>query len=184
MKQTISESCATIVLIALLLLPGCGARDAATGKRDAGVWMDDKTITLSIERDFLEDDQIRFTDFNAYSYGGHVYLVGLYTLPEQVDRAVKIAKSYKGVRKVSTYFLHKGMGMQCNAAERLEIGTTARHKYVADKALWSSDITVEILQCTIVLLGYVDTDEQKNMAEDYARSIHGVDKVKSFLTVR
>lgn len=184
MKQAISIGCVILVLAGLLILPGCGARDVVTGDRNAGAWVDDKAIIIGIEEAFLEDDLIRFADFNAYSWDGHVYVLGLFTMQEQIDRAVEIARSFEGVRKVTTYFIRKGSGKQCIGPKRLEIGTSIRHKLLIDQEQWSSDITVDILQCTVVLLGYVDNAQDKAKAEQIAMSQDGVDTVKSYLMVR
>jgi len=183
MKRTVLPYCA-LVLLSLTLLAGCGAKDVVQGKRDAEGWVDDKAIMLAIEKDFLADDEIRFVDFNAYSYNGHVYIVGLYTKRSQVDRAVAISQSYEGVTKVSTYFLPKGKGKQCNTIERIDIGTKVRSTLIADKTIWASDIAVDVLHCSIVLLGIVDTQQQKDDAEAHAIHTIGVDKVKNFLQVR
>lgn len=182
--KRLSASYCFLIITGLLLLAGCGARDVVTGDRDAEGWVDDKTIALGLEKDFLKDDLINYLDFSAYSYDGHVYIVGVYAHRVQTERAVEIAKARKGVKRISTYFLPKESEVQCHLGKRLESGTTIRHKILVDESMWGSDITVEVVNCSIVLIGYVENEQQKATAVKIARSVDGVDTVKSFLKVR
>lgn len=184
MKQKITASCVISLLAALLLLSACGARDVVTGKRGASSWADDKALVLSIEKEFLTDDLIRFLDFNAYSYGGHVFIVGLYTDRQQTTRATEIAKSFDGVTKVTGYFIPKGDNPSCNAARRIEFGTEIRHKILTDTSMSNIDVTVEILECDVILLGYVNNESEKAKVEAHAHAYVEKGAVKSYLLIR
>jgi len=172
------------LLATLFLLNGCTAYNVAVDERSTGQWVDDNAIALTIEKDFLADDLVKYMDYDAFSYRGHVYVVGEYESREQVDRAVKIAKSVEGVRQVTTYLLPKREDDGCSTADKVDIYQKLKQKLVGDKNIWSTNIEIEIVQCNVILLGIVGSSAEKSAAEGYAKSIKGARSVKSFLTVK
>ncbi|QGY38961.1 BON domain-containing protein [Pseudodesulfovibrio cashew] len=183
MKRHLTILMLLLALVGLQALSGCAVYDVAVEERNAGDWANDKQISFLIEKQFLEDDAIKYLDFDAYSYYGHVYLVGEYENRGQVERAVAIAKATEGVRQVTTYFLPKREEDLCGTTDNLEISATIRQKLITDKTIWSTNIDIEMIQCNVVLLGVVGDKTQKAKAEAYARETPGVRNVKSYLTV-
>ncbi|MDD3313271.1 BON domain-containing protein [Pseudodesulfovibrio sp.] len=175
---------ASVLLAALFLLNGCTAYNVAVDERTTGQWVDDNTIALTIEKDFLADDLVKYLDYDAFSYRGHVYVVGEYESREQVDRAVKLAKGVEGVRQVTTYLLPKREDDGCSTADKLGIYQKLKQALVDDKNIWSTNIEIEIVQCNVVLLGIVGSSAEKSAAEAHAKAVKGVRSVKSFLTVK
>lgn len=171
-------------LVGLNFLGGCSVYEVAVEERSTGEWVDDQQISFTIEQSFLEDSQIKFLDFDAYSYQGHVYLIGEYESREQVNRAVYIAKNVQGVRKVTTYFLPKRSDDTCGTTDNVELNAKVRQKLIADKNIWSTNVDIEMLQCKVILLGIVATQQEKEAAESHARSVSGVREVKSYITVK
>ncbi|MEF2231636.1 MAG: BON domain-containing protein [Pseudodesulfovibrio sp.] len=171
------------LLAGFLLLNGCAAYDVAVEERTAGQWVDDNNIALTIEKEFLADDLVKYLDFDAFCYRGHVYVIGEYESREQVERAVKIAKDVQGVRQVTTYLLPKKEDSGCSTMDAIEIHQKLKQKLVGDKSIWSTNINIEVLQCNVVLLGIVGSRTEKAAAEAHAKSVKGVRGVKSFLIV-
>lgn len=171
------------LLAGLLLLNGCAVYDVAVEERNPGQWAEDKKTSAIIEERFLEDELVEYLHFDAYTYLGHVYVVGEYTSREQVDRAVEIAKDVKGVREVTTYLLPKRDDPTCGTAGNMNISAKLKKALVNDSTIWSTNIDYEVLQCRVVLLGIVGTDEAKAAAEAHAASVPGVRGIKSFITV-
>lgn len=163
---------------------GCTAYDVAMEERNVGDWANDNKIALTIEKDFLNDDQVKYLDFDAYSYEGRVYIVGEYESRTQVDRAVQIARAVEGVRTVTTYVLPKRAQDHCGTADNLEIYAKLKKKLVADEDIWSTNIDIETIQCNVVLLGIVGTSREKTLAYQHAESVPGVRSVKSYLMVK
>lgn len=177
-----------LMLLALLgltaLSSGCAVYDVAVEERNAGDWANDTAISLSIEKEFLADDSVKYLDYDAYSYEGHVYLIGEYESRSQVDKAVAIAKGVKDVRTVTTYMLPKKVNDLCGTTDNLDIYTSVKGKLINDKDIWSTNIDIETIQCHVVLLGIVGSKQEKAKAISHAKSVPGVRAVKSYLTVK
>ncbi len=165
-------------------LGGCAVYDVAVEERNVGDWASDEKIALTIETKFLEDDSVKYMDFDAACYEGHVYITGEYESHSQVDRAVTIAKSVEGVRQVTTYLLPKRAEDHCGTTDNIDIRTRLWHKLTSDKNIWSTNINVETVQCNVILLGIVGSHKEKNAAEAHAASVPGVRSVKSYLKVK
>lgn len=184
MKRILSLLTLLMMLVAVYAASGCAVYDVAVEERNVATYSSDKKISFVIEEQFLKDDAIKYMDFDAYSYEGHVYLIGEYESHTQVDRAVAIAKSTEGVRTVTTYFLPKRAEDHCGTTDNVEISATLRHKLISDEDIWSTNIDIEMIQCNVVLLGIVGTSQQKAAAIAHAKETPGVRNVKSFITVR
>jgi hyperosmotically inducible protein len=91
-----------------LLSSGCGTiYTTAVDQRDVNTILDDTTIKLTIVNKFYDDDSINSLNLSIGCYRGHVYLVGEYDKAVQKTRAIKIAESIEGVKRVTTYLLPK-----------------------------------------------------------------------------
>lgn len=163
---------------------GCAVYDVAVDERNVSSWASDEKITFVIKEKFLEDDMVKYNDFDAASYEGHVYVLGEYESHSQVDRAVAIAKSVEGVRTVTTYMLPKREHDYCGTTDNLEIYGRVKQKLVADNQIWSTNIDVKTVQCNVILLGIVGTAKEKADAYTHAKSVPGVRSVKSYITVK
>lgn len=98
------------ILLSGLLLTGCGAAVVAgaagagyyVGKdeRTVGQITDDATITTRINAKYARDDLIKVIDINVDTYMSLVTLYGPVANRKTADRAVSLAKSVNGVKKV------------------------------------------------------------------------------------
>lgn len=76
-----------------------GAKTAAT--TTVGTQIDDTVITTSIKAAFLDDKSIRGSDVAVETRKGEVQLSGFLDNQAQIDRAMEVARSIKGVRNVA-----------------------------------------------------------------------------------
>ncbi|NDV18616.1 BON domain-containing protein [Pseudodesulfovibrio sp. JC047] len=166
------------------VLQGCAVYDVAVEERNASQWADDKSISFVIEKEFLADDMVKYLDFDAYSYEGHVYIIGEYESRAQVDRAVQIAKATEGVKTVTTYVLPKRAHDYCGTTDSLDIYAKLKEKLIRDKDIWSTNIEFEVVQCNVVLVGLLGSSGEISRAIGHAKSVPGVRNVKSFLKVK
>lgn len=177
-----------IILSALLGLlfqaSGCTVYDVAVEERSVGTYADDEAITFQIEKEFLNDKTVKYLDYDASSYEGHVYIVGEYESRAQVDRAVAIAKGVKGVRTVTTYLLPKNPNDHCGTTDNLAIYGRLKKTLVADKDIWSTNVEIKTIQCNVILLGIVGSMSEREKIIDYAGKTKGVRKVKSYLKIK
>ncbi|QJB56623.1 BON domain-containing protein [Pseudodesulfovibrio sp. zrk46] len=184
MKRSISILFVILMLVAAYMTQGCAMYDVAVEERNVSTYSGDKKISFLIEEKFLDDNTVKFLDFDAYTYEGHVYLIGEYESHTQVERAVKIAKGVKGVKTVTTYFMPKKVGDHCGTTDNLSISSTLRKDLIADGDIWSTNIDIEMIQCHVVLLGIVGSAKERDKAIAHAKSIEGVRGVKSYIKVR
>ena len=180
------KSCFILLLLLGLALfaQGCAVYDVAVEERTVGDYANDEKITFVIEEKFLEDDLVKYMDFDASSYEGLVYIVGEYESRAQVDRAISIAKSVEGVRSVTTYLLPKKANDPCGTTDNLKLMATLKKDLVADKDVWSTNVEIKTVQCNIVLLGIVGSTAEKERIIDHAKKTEGARSVKSFLRVK
>jgi len=184
MKRTIALLITLAMMAGIYAASGCAAYDVAVEERNVSDWASDEKITFVIKQQFLEDDSVKYMDFDAASYEGHVYIIGEYESHSQVNQAVAIAKKVEGVRKVTTYILPKRAQDYCGTTDNLDIYARVKHKLVTDNDIWSTNIDIKTIQCNVVLLGIVGTHKEKADAYAHAKSVEGVRNVKSFITVK
>lgn len=183
MKRFFSLFATLFILLGAFMSQGC-VYDMAVEERNVGEYVSDQKISFIINEQFLEDDDVIFNDFDASSFEGHVYIVGEYKSREQVARAVEIAKSVEGVKRVTTYMMPKKVNDDCGTADGIEIHAKVTQALVGDDDIWSTNIDIEVVQCNVIMLGIVGSNTEKAAAEAHAMAVPGVRGVKSYLTVK
>lgn len=172
---------AAVAFLALAFIQGCAIYDAAVDERSVGTFVDDKVITSTITKEFIQDDLVKSRDVAVYSYEGRVHLVGEYESKAQIEKAVKIAKSVKGVRWVDAYLLEKAEEAPCGTWDRASLKARIKKEIIEDVDLRSPKVDVEVVQCDVVLMGLLGSPAEIERAEVLARNVEGSRKVKSFL---
>ena len=90
--------CAPAVIVAA----GAGAYYVATDERTVATISSDTTITSSVKTKFIKDDYIKAFDINVDTYESVVTLHGNVPSEFVKERAIKLASSVKGVKKIVT----------------------------------------------------------------------------------
>ena len=175
-----------IILILGILMTGCitDIYKSAVDERSLGEQYDDQAITMSIRKRFTEDEKIKYFDISTYVYNGHVYLVGEYENADQKNQAVKLAGQVEGVKSVTDYFLLKKKDETCGTTTNLQLLAKVKKDLIGDRDISSTQIEVKALQCNIILLGLVASDNEINKATAHAKAVEGVRSVKSFLKIQ
>ncbi len=171
-------------LASVSMMHGCAVYKAAVDERNVSTIANDESITLTIKKDFLADDLVKYLDYDVASYEGRVYIMGEYESQAQVNRAINLAKKVEGVRSVTTYLLPKRANDPCGTTDNLELYARVNEKLVADKQIWSTNVDVYTVQCNIVLVGIVGSEAERNRAIAHAKSVPGARSVKSYLRVK
>jgi hyperosmotically inducible protein len=85
-----------------LLIGGAGAGGYAVAKdqRKVGVIASDVNITASVKATLIKDNQIDAFDINVDTYSGVVTLHGHTKNAAQTTRAIRLARTINGVKKV------------------------------------------------------------------------------------
>lgn len=98
-----------IILAAVMI--GCGTLVAGCAhhghERTAGGIVDDSAITTQVKSELLAEKDVNSFDINVKTFKGDVQLSGFVDSQWQIDKAVKIAASVKGVRHVQNDLIHK-----------------------------------------------------------------------------
>jgi len=175
---------AVLVLFAFAALPGCTIYKTAVDERNVGTIVKDETISAKLQAKFLEDKTVSYLNISPLSYEGHVYLVGEYASTAERDRAIALAKETDGVRDVTTFLLPRKVGDTCGTTDNLEKKALVKKALIEDKAIWSTNVNVEVVQCRVVLLGIVGSSAEIAKAVAHAKAVPGVREVKSYLQVR
>lgn len=115
---------AVLAALLCLALAGFGCTTiykAAVDERGLGTQVNDEKIESVILAKFIGDENIKTLDLTAKCFAGHVYLVGEYESPEQMDRALAIVKEVDGVNSFTPYLLPKKKLASCGTGDNLKI---------------------------------------------------------------
>jgi len=172
----------TLALFLFSAMVGCTTiYKAAVDERDVKTIANDKKIEATIVKRLLEDDNVKVLDISAYCYDGRVYLLGEYETAQQKNLATQIAKNVEGVKSVTTHLLPKKANHPCGTRENVEITARVKAVLIKDKEIWSTNVDVKTIQCNVVLLGIVGSEQEVRRAIAHAKKVEGVQSVKSYL---
>lgn len=172
-----------LLALGLLLSTGCTVYKVAVDQRTAGEVATDERITLEIETAFLDDELVKYLDFNSASYLGRVYVMGEYESQAQIDRAVSLARGVDGVRSVTTYLVPKRDVADCSVAKAIRIKQELAAELLADDKVYGTNVDIRVIQCVVVLTGLLSSQAEIDRALTIARGIGGIRGVKSYLRV-
>jgi len=174
----------TITALVVLLSAWFGCTTiykTAVDERDVKTIANDKKIEATIVKRLLENDSVKVLDVSTYCYNGKVYLVGEYNTGTQKNLISRIAKNIEGVKSITTYLLPKKTNDPCDTKENLEITAKVKAALIKDKEIWSTNVDVKTIQCAVVLLGIVGSEQEISKAIAHAKGVEGVRSVKSYL---
>jgi hyperosmotically inducible protein len=176
-----------IFLLGLAVLAtGCPPKtiyEVVMDERSVGDLTKDKEIEVKVKTAFVDDETVEALDISVYSFYGDVYLVGQKETEAQEKRAVEIAKKTEAVKSVTTYILQKKGEDEdsCGTTNSLEITAKVSAALIGDEDIWSTNVEVQTVQCNVVLLGLVGSEEEIEKSIVHAKGAEGVRSVKSFL---
>ncbi|MDP1992508.1 MAG: BON domain-containing protein [Syntrophales bacterium] len=85
------------LVILLVSLLGC----ASTAKHEGtGEYVDDSVITTKVKAEIFQDDSLKSSEINVETFKGVVQLSGFVNSQADINRAVEVAGSVKGVTSV------------------------------------------------------------------------------------
>lgn len=155
----------------------------ATDPRTVGTQIDDAIITTKIKLKLLEDPITKARKIDVDTVNGVVTLTGLVESKEEVERAVEIAKSVSGVRKVINNLKVGGRGIETYLSDK-EITTKIKLKLIEDSELKAFSIDVDTLNGIVTLTGVVENERQRQRAVEIAKSVAGVKGVINNLQIK
>ena len=96
------QSMVAVLSLALMVgvsVGGAGCTSTPT-QESLGESVDDSVITTKVKSAFVEDKTVDAIDISVETFKGTVQLSGFAKSQAQIDRAIEIARSTKGVRSV------------------------------------------------------------------------------------
>ncbi|NMF90219.1 BON domain-containing protein [Aromatoleum petrolei] len=95
MNRTITKT--TLLVAMLTALTACSGTPT---RESTGEYIDDSVITTKVKSAFVEDKAVNALDIKVVTFKGAVQLSGFANNPQEIDRAVEIARGVKGVTSV------------------------------------------------------------------------------------
>ena len=87
----------SIFFIILATLVGCGSTPTREG---TGEYVDDSVITTKVKAAIFNEPTLKSSEINVETFKGVVQLSGFVNSHGDMDRAVEVARSVKGVQSV------------------------------------------------------------------------------------
>ncbi|MBU4262988.1 MAG: BON domain-containing protein [Proteobacteria bacterium] len=85
------------LVILLVSLLGCASTATQEG---TGEYVDDSVITTKVKAEIFQDDSLKSSEINVETFKGVVQLSGFVNSQADINRAVEVASSVKGVISV------------------------------------------------------------------------------------
>jgi len=167
----------------LLSLSGCGwvlvgggayeGYKVATDPRTVGTQIDDALITAKVKAKLIEDPVTKARKIDVDTVNGIVTLTGVVESEKEIERAIEIAKSVPGVKKVVNNLRVGKRGFKNYLSDK-EITAKIKAKLIADPELKALSIDVDTVNGVVTLTGVVENERQKERAVRHAKSVEGV----------
>lgn len=149
-------------------------------KRPLEVIRDDVSLRSDVGDKLSAEGYTGVNKLSVHSYFGNVFLTG--ELPgDQRAKAVQVAESVKGVKKVTAHwFVSLKSDSDADAALKLRL---EKNLITAD-GVTSSRIDYVVNSGRVVLLGVVGSETERAAAVKAARMVRGARSVTSYLFIR
>ena len=144
--------------------------------RTIGTQIDDATITAKVKLKLLEDPLTKARKIDVDTVNGVVTLTGVVESKKEIERAIEIAKSVKGVKKIVNN-LRVGKRSIGSYLSDKEITARVKFKLIKDSELKALSIDVDTVNGIVTLTGVVENEYQKKKAINHAKSVPGVKKI-------
>ncbi len=93
------KRCSALFIVALLLSAlGCAATST---QESTGQYMDDSLITSKVKTAIFDEPTLKVLQINVETYKNVVQLSGFVSTRAEMDKAVQVARSVKGVSSVT-----------------------------------------------------------------------------------
>lgn len=86
------------VAMLLALFVGCASTESSSG---TGEYIDDTVITTKVKAAIFNEPTLKSAEINVETYKGVVQLSGFVNSKADIETAVRVARSVKGVKSVS-----------------------------------------------------------------------------------
>ncbi len=182
----------TALILAGMLLNGCvataivggtaAAGSAAFDERSVGEHMDDVAIAAKIKTRMIAEKDFPSRWISVEVLRGDVTLTGYLPHQNQIDRAIIICRSFKGVKTVHSQ-VKLGKPSTNSLISDSWITTRVKSRLLDDPITSGFSVHVETVDGVVYLQGFVKDDEQRYRAKNLALSVSGVAAVDNQLRI-
>lgn len=176
--------------------PESGTATGAAATADTNR-LPDPWITAKIQSKYFMDGDVKGRDINVDTVNGVVTLKGSVESESEKRQAEALARNTDGVRQVQNQLtleaaadpvkpLPEGREAGRDMGEKIEdafITTKIQSQYFMDGDVKGHEINVDTVNGIVTLKGSVETEAQKQEAEQIAMTTEGVSKVVNQLTI-
>lgn len=176
--------CITVILSLCYALSGCAVYNATVDERNISEQYSDTVITTTILSKMVERKGINSLDVSVNTYNGKAYLIGEVDSLAQRNLVISTAREVKGVQSVVPYLLLKNQQDFCGTTDNMSMSAGLTKTLIGDKEIWSTNVSVDVVQCNIVLTGIVATNNEKQKIIQHANAVPKVRSVTSYIQVQ
>lgn len=162
-----------LVAVGMMLAVGVGTSQAAKNTYE------DTDIQIAVERNLYFDESVPYNRIDVSTKEGIVTLTGTASSLYSKEKAVRQAKSVKGVRAVVDQ-----IDMTLADRKDSEISQDVSTALLLDPATDSFEIEATVSGGFVTLTGMVQSWAEKNLAEEVARGVRGVKGVTNDIRLR
>jgi osmotically-inducible protein OsmY len=168
-------------LLASCAVPYVKAEQAAVDPRSVLVQARDQRLQMELRRVVVEDESFSGLTISPHVFMERGFLVGFVDSEGQADSVLAASQSVEGLRSVQGY-LPVRPATDSTAAD-LELKGEIKAAIGLHPPLVVSRYTVEVLDGHVVLLGVVESEEERDSVARVAAGVSGVVEVQDFLLV-
>ena len=175
-----------LTTMASALLIGFASLQAVAESKAAEI-VDDSMITTKVKAKMIADKAVHALDISVETKEGVVNLSGEVKTDAEATAAVELAASTPGVKDVDTSNLKVSESKQplSDVLVTAKVkGAFVREKLFGDKPTSVTGVKVETKEGVVYLTGTVRSEAEAKNAEKVAKSVTGVKKVESAISVK
>ena len=158
------------------------AGSAAFDERSVGEHLDDVAIAAQIKTRMIAEKDFPSRWISVEVSRGDVALTGYLPRQNQIERAIIICRSFKGVKTVNSE-IKLGKPSTNSLFSDTLITAKVKTKLLDDPMTSGFSVHVETVDGVVYLQGVVENDEQLYRAKDVALSVGGVVAVDNKLRI-
>lgn len=98
MKQVIKS--VSVMFVSLLVASIVGCQSSSPKKQTTSEYIDDSYLTTKVKAAILRDPSLKTSDINVETYKGAVQLSGFVNSRSDINRAVEVTRTVRGVKAV------------------------------------------------------------------------------------
>jgi hyperosmotically inducible periplasmic protein len=150
-----------------------------------GTQVDDAVITSGVKSALVADELVKSMDLQVETRQGVVQISGYVDSQAQIDQALTVSRSVAGVTDVQNAMSLKGeSGTVGTALADTSVTGRVKAALMADPGIRSFDISVLTHQGEVQLTGFVDSQEQIDLAGRLAAAAEGASSLKNELSIK